>query len=1200
MTGLIDWASARARMIIAIVALSLAAGVYAYTGLPKEGEPDIEIPALFISVPFPGISAEDSEALLVRTMETELADLDGLKIMNATAAENYAGIALEFEFGWDKTKIIADVRDAMSKAETKFPSGADKYSINEFNFSEFPVIIVNLTGKVPERTMTKVAKALQEKLESMDAVLEAPISGDREEMVEVLIDPLRLEAYNVTANELISVVRNNNQLIAAGEISSEQGAFSVKIPSSFNEPADVYDLPVKTNGDRIITLGDLAEIKLTFEDRAGTARFNGENTVAIQVVKRRGFNLIDMAEEVKSLVRDEARSWPKDLQVAVKVGTSNDQSNQVASMVGQLEGSVLTAIALVMIVVLVSLGSRGAILVGFAIPTSFLLCFVLLGVMGVTISNMVMFGLILAVGMLVDGAIVVVEYADKRITEGTGPMSAYVEAAKRMFWPVASSTATTLCAFLPMLFWPGVPGQFMGMLPVTLIFVLSASLIVALIFLPIIGGVSGRLSRAFEVVSKLLRKKLPWIIRAALVPLTLFCLFCTTMQLINPSFLFNLDAEQLGIVAYIPGGLGLVLSAFLVSITMGAAEFKREQRKVISGYKRTLFGRFIKLIVGNPIMPLAAIGGIIFLTISVFTYFGQNNYGVEFFVESEPEQAIVYVRARGNLSLKEKDEIVKEAEKIVLSHPGVDSVFAFSGAGGLNQNTAGASSPKDTIGQIQLETIPWERRKNNPDLDGNLVIAELMADLQKIPGIKIEVLELARGPSSPKPVHLRLKGNDWNELLLATQKMRQVFENTEGLTLIEDTRPLPGIDWQINVDVEKAGRFGADVTTVGAMVQLVTRGVLLDTMRVDSSDEEVEIRVRLPENYRILSTLDTLKVRTKDGLVPLSNFITRSPVKKLAEINRIDQKRFFDIKAGVSDGLKTTRIDATGQENEVFINANERIAHLTDYLEKNPLWPDISWEWTGDQEDQAESQAFLSTAFSAALALMFIILLAQFNSFYNSAVVLLAVILSTVGVLIGMLVMQQPFSVIMTGTGIVALAGIVVNNNIVLIDTYQEFAKYLPRIEAIIRTAEQRIRPVLLTTITTMAGLAPMMFGLSLNFINGGYSIDSPTSLWWKQLATAVVFGLGIATMLTLVFTPSLLAIRIWFFTYVAWTGRFLARVGAGKSGKSAQDWALRRAAKRQKNTEIIWEDGFLAGSLVRKNDKETDFKLNAKTHAAE
>ena len=1200
MTGLIDWASARARMIIAIIALSLAAGVYAYTGLPKEGEPDIEIPALFISVPFPGISAEDSESLLIRTMETELADLDGLKKMNATASENYAGIALEFEFGWDKTKIMADVRDAMNKAETKFPAGADKYSINEFNFSEFPVIIVNLTGKVPERTMTRLAKELQEKLESMDAVLEAPISGNREEMVEVLIDPLRLEAYNVTANELISVVRNNNQLIAAGNINSEQGAFSVKIPSSFDEPSDVYNLPVKTNGDRIITLGDLAEIKLTFEDRSGVARFNGETTVAIQVVKRRGFNLIDMAEEVKSLVKAESQSWPRDLQVAIQVGTSNDQSSQVASMVGQLEGSVLTAIALVMIVVLTSLGSRGAILVGFAIPTSFLLCFVLLGVMGVTISNMVMFGLILAVGMLVDGAIVVVEYADKRIAEGTGPMSAYVEAAKRMFWPVASSTATTLCAFLPMLFWPGVPGQFMGMLPVTLIFVLSASLIVALIFLPIIGGVSGRLSRVFENASNLLRKKLPWLIRAALVPLTLFCLFCTTMQLINPNFLMNIESGQLSIISYIPGGIGLILSAFLVSITMGAAEFKRERQKVVSGYRRTLFGRFIKIIVGNPVMPLAAIGGIIFLTISVFTYFGQNNYGVEFFVESEPEQAIVYVRARGNLSLQEKDDIVKEAEKIVLAHPGVDSVFAFAGAGGLNQNTAGASSPKDTIGQIQLETIPWDKRKNKRELDGNLVIAELLADLQKIPGIKIEVLELARGPVSSKPVHLRLKGNDWDELLRATQNMRDIFEQTEGLTLIEDTRPLPGIDWQINVDVEKAGRFGADVTTVGAMVQLVTRGVLLDTMRVDSSDEEVEIRVRLPENYRILSTLDTLKVRTKEGLIPLSNFITKSPVKKLGEINRIDQKRFFDIKAGVVDGLTTTLIDQNGNKTEVFINANERIAHLTKYLEKNPLGSGISWEWTGDQEDQAESQAFLSTAFSAALALMFIILLAQFNSFYNSVVVLLAVILSTVGVLIGMLVMQQPFSVIMTGTGIVALAGIVVNNNIVLIDTYQEFSKYLPRIEAIIRTAEQRIRPVLLTTITTMAGLAPMMFGLSLNFINGGYSIDSPTSLWWKQLATAVVFGLGIATMLTLVFTPSLLALRIWIVTYVVWVGRFLVRIGAGKSGKSAQDWALRRAAKQQKNTEIVWSEGYLASNMAGIKNILSPSTLDAKTQAAE
>ena len=1172
MTGIIDWASQRARMILALIIASLAAGIFSYTGLPKEGEPDIEIPALFISVVFPGISAADSETLLVRPMETELADLDGLKKMTATAAENYAGLALEFEFGWDKAKTMADVREAMNSAEALFPNGAEKYSINELNFSEFPIIIVNLTGDVPERTMTRVATKLQEEIEAMDAVLEAVISGNRDEMVEVTIDPLRLESYNVTAGELINVVQNNNQLIAAGEVDSNQGTFSVKIPSSFNEAQDIYDLPVKTNGDRVVTLGDLAKIKLTFVDRAGTARFNGENTVALQVVKRKGFNLIGTAKDVRSLVEKESQNWPTNLKAAVDVGTSNDQSRVVDSMVRQLEGSVLTAIALVMIVVLTSLGTRAALLVGFSIPTSFLLCFVLLGLMGVTISNIVMFGLILAVGMLVDGAIVVVEYADKRISQGTGPMKAYVEAAKRMFWPVVSSTATTLCAFLPMLFWPGVPGQFMGMLPVTLIFVLSASLIVALIYLPILGGVSGRLSRFFENSSDWLRNVLPWFIRLLLVPVIVLSLFFSILQVVNPNLLLSIEPDKLGPMASLPGVAMFIASAFMASIVLGSVEIRKRQKNVQAGYRRTLFGYFIKFIAGNPVMPLIAIAGVIAFTSFIFTTFGKNNYGVEFFVEGEPEQAIVYVKARGNLSLTEKDILVRQAELIVNAHPGVESVFSFAGAGGLNQNTAGASAPKDTIGQIQLETIPWENRRGNSDLDGNKIIAELSNALSALPGIEIEILELERGPASPKPVHLRLKGENWNDLLNTTAQMRNIFDQTEGLIQVEDTRPLPGIDWQIDVDVEKAGRYGADVATVGAMIQLVTRGILLDTMRVDSSDEEIEIRVRLPEEDRFLSTLDNLKVRTADGLVPLSNFISRKPVAKLAEINRIDQKRYFDIKAGIEPNLKRTVISDDGIESEVFINANERIAFLTNYLQENPLPPGISWEWTGDQADQAESQAFLSSAFAAALVLMFIILLSQFNSFYNSFVVLIAVVLSTVGVLIGMLVMQQPFSIIMTGTGIVALAGIVVNNNIVLIDTYQELSRYLPKVEAIIRTAEQRIRPVLLTTITTMAGLAPMMFGLSLDFVNGGYSVDSPTALWWKQLATAVVFGLGTATMLTLVFTPALLAARVWVVIYILWIARLLVRIGASRRGKVAQDWALNRMARKTKPAEIIWD----------------------------
>ncbi|MEM9709078.1 MAG: efflux RND transporter permease subunit [Pseudomonadota bacterium] len=1234
MTGIVDWAASRARMVIAFVILSLLAGIFSYVNLPKEGEPDIEIPAIVVSLPFPGISAEDSEALLVKPMETELSDLDGLDSMISTAAEGYANIVMEFEFGWDKTKTLADVRDRMSKAEASFPDGFEQYTITEFNFSEFPIIIVNLSGAIPERTLLAVAKDLQDRLEGLEPVLEAALAGHRDEMVEVVIDPLRLEAYNVTATELVNVVTSNNQLIAAGEIDGSAGAFAVKIPSSFDEQQDIYDLPIKVDGDRVVTLGDLADIRLTFEDRPGTARFNGETTVALQVVKRKGFNVIDTAELIKAEVALESETWPPELSAAINVGTSNDMSRQVGSMVNQLESSVMTAVALVMIVVLAALGTRSALLVGFAIPTSFMLCFAFLAVMGVPISNIVMFGLILAVGMLVDGAIVVVEYADKRIQEGSGPMSAYVEAAKRMFWPIVSSTATTLCAFLPMLFWPGVPGEFMGMLPVTLIFVLSASLIVALIYLPVMGGVAGRISRIFERGADALRRSAPWWVRLLLVPVALFVLFTGALQVVNPAYLLGAAGAGSGFGAIIGAVLFLGGAAF-ASITIGAAKFERRGGRIRAGHRRTAFGHLIKLIAGNPVMPIVSIGAIIFFVISVFGYFGANNNGVEFFVESEPEQAIVYVRARGNMSLAEKDALVEEVEAVILAEPGVDNAFAFAGAGGLNANTGGASSPLDTVGQIQIETIPWEERPafaasrddvTLAELDGDLVLERLQAEMDKIPGIETEILNLAQGPASGKPVHLRIKGDDWDALLATTALAREKFEATPGLIDIEDSRPLPGIDWQIDVDVEAAGRYGANVATVGGMVQLVTRGLLLDTMRVDTSDEEIEIRVRLPEDDRVLSTLDSLKVRTDDGLVPLSNFISRTPVPSLGLINRVDQQRYFDVKADVTPGLfkatdgdgaeqailaivpdlgegetpprgsipapngnAYTLVSATGDlpSSEIAsgvetgdlslapINPNERIAALTEWIQaESPIPATLDWEWTGDQEEQEESGAFLQSAFSGALGLMFIILLAQFNSFYNAFLVLTAVVLSVTGCLIGMLVMGQPFSIIMTGTGIVALAGIVVNNNIVLIDTYQEYSQYMPRLEAIVRTAEARIRPVLLTTITTMAGLAPMMFGLSLDFIGGGYTVDSPTALWWKQLATAVVFGLGTATFLTLIFTPSMLALRVWIETGAYRSLASLAALSRGSGSRTARDIALRRSARKVKEPEIVWDTG--------------------------
>jgi len=806
----------------------------------------------------------------------------------------------------------------------------------------------------------------------------------------------------------------------------------------------------------------------------------------------------------------------------------------------------------------------------------------------------------------------VTEYADKRIAAGDGPMRAYVRAAERMFWPVIASTATTLCAFLPMLFWPGVAGEFMGMLPVTLIFVLTASLIVALVFLPVMGGVTGRMARCVGQMSDGLRR-LPWLLRLPFAALSVAGMWLGAMLLLNPGYLTGGTQAAQTALQLLPGAALMMVSAIGVSVSFGALAIRRQPKSIDASRHYGVTGWLAKFLVSNPVMPVVAVVAVFAFVMSVFQYYGANNRGVEFFVETEPEQGIIYIRARGNLSLAEKDALVRQAEQVAIDTEGVESVFAFAGDGGLNTNTGGTGAPNDAVGQVQFELTHWQARTNDPEMSGSRIVERMQERLSDIPGIYAETLIQSGGPAGAKPVHLRLTGQDFGSLEAAVEQVRAKFGDTAGLFGLEDTRPVPGIDWQINVDTEVAGRFGADVQTIGGMVQLVTRGLLLDTMRVDTSEEEIDIRVRLPERDRLLSTLETLRVQTNFGMVPLSNFITTETVSSRSRIDRIDQQRYFDVKADVRPNLEQI-VDADGNVvrvvnradthpddhapgSEAFnratdlraeiarndwrvvpINATERIETLTNWLQTEAELPNgVSWEWTGEQQDQQESQTFLIYAFGAALGLMFVILLTQFNSFYNSVLVLLAVILSSAGVLIGMIVMEQTFSVIMTGTGIVALAGIVVNNNIVLIDTYQSYAKIMPRIEAIIRTVEARIRPVLMTTITTMAGLTPMMLGISLDFANGGYSIDSPTALWWKQLATAVVFGLGVATVLTLMLTPAMLALRVWI-EKGAYRGALGLRWLFAKGGSAARrDRELHKKLARVRDTELIWDTGLPA-----------------------
>ncbi|MEM9147153.1 MAG: efflux RND transporter permease subunit [Pseudomonadota bacterium] len=1084
MADLIGWCAERARMVLALCLVSLAAGLVSYVSLPKEGEPDIDIPVLYVSVGLPGVSAADSERFLVKPLEQELRGLEGLVEMTAYGAVDHAAVLLEFDFGWDKAATIADVRALVNRAEAEFPDNTEEPTITEVNLSQFPIFVVSLSGEVPERTLLHLAKDLQRDIEGLPAVLEAELSGHREEMIEVLVDPLKLESYDITAEALLETVARNNRLVAADSVESGTASFQVNVPGAFERPQDVTDLPIKVSGDRVVRLSDLAEIRRTFEDPVGRARLNGERSVSLQVSKRIGENIIATVATVRALVDESTGKWPEPLQRAVRVDFSMDQSASVEDMVGQLENSVITAMIMVMIVVLAALGFRSALLVGIAIPGSFLLSFGLMAALGMSVNNMTMFGLILAVGMLVDGAIVVVEHADKLIKRGEGPMRAYTAAARRMFWPIASSTATTLCAFLPMLLWPGMPGEFMGQLPVTLIFVLSGSLIVALIYLPVIGGVLGRVTRALR----------PTAVASQVEP----------------------------------------------------------PRK-----GRTPFGRFVALAVMNPIGPLVALGLAITAMVGVLQYYGENNNGVEFFVETDPDRAIVHVRARGNLSLAQADRLVRMAEERIAGIDGIVAVFATAGSGGVDLGAVG-DAPSDSVGTLLIELAPWSERG-----PGQAILDEVTRRIGTLPGAYTELIKQEDGPQQGKPIQLLVAGDNWPALKEAAIIARAKFEAMPGLVQIDDTLPLPGIEWRLTVDREAAGRYGADIATIGPMVQLVTRGVLLDTMGVEGADEKIDIRARLPEPYRHLSTLETLRVSTNRGLVPLENFVTREAAPKLEVINRRDTERFYLVRADVD--AETSDI-ATIEALERWIE------------EERPFPEGIRAQFTGDREEQEESMAFLGKAFAGALGLMFVILLAQFNSLYNALLVLSAVVLSVAGVLVGMLVMGQKFSIIMTGTGIVALAGIVVNNNIVLIDTFQDYARRMNRLEAIVKTAEDRIRPVLLTTITTIAGLLPMMLATSFDFGTGTLATGAPTALWWVQLATAVVFGLGTATVLTLLVTPAALALREWVTLGAYRGGRWvfeILRATVSPAARLRPYWRDRRehrALARQPLPEIQWE----------------------------
>ncbi|TBR42160.1 efflux RND transporter permease subunit [Marinomonas agarivorans] len=1025
MITLINAALSRSRTVLMFFALLMIMGITSYHNIAKESRPDITIPTVYVSVTLDGISPEDSDSLLVHPLEKELKSLEGLKKVSSTASESHASVTLEFESGTDIDEALVDVREKVDNAKNELPADADDPTIHEINLATFPVIRINLHGDIDFSVLSTLASDLQETVETIPGVLEAEISGDREELAEIVISPQQLETYNLSLSEVANVFASNNQLVAAGTLDTGAGRFSLKVPGLLKTESDIFNLPIKADGDKVVLLKDIATGQLTFKDPQSYARLNGKTSITLGVSKRVGANTINIIEATKKAVVEESQNWPKEVQYTL----TQDESKEISRSLNDLFNNVVSATLLVMIVIVAFLGVRTSLLVGLAIPGAFLMGILILHLQNYTLNIVVLFALILSVGMLVDGAIVVTEYADRKLSEGASKVQAYSEAAQRMAWPITASTATTLAVFMPLLFWPDIIGEFMRYMPITIIATLSSSLIMALIVIPTIGSIIGK-KGAYSAANQR-----------------------------------TLTLTETGDLTQLTG--------------------------VTGGYTR-LLTKLIK----RPWLVLISCIALLIITIFVYGKFGK---GVEFFPASEPEFASLEIRARGDLSLDEKDDIVRQIESLIIGHPDLKSVISTTVAKPGNQG-----SP-DSIGTLSLEFIDWYERRPAEE-----ILAEIRQRTDLVRGVVIEAKVDQGGPQSGTDIELELSSDFSNILDQTADRIIEEFSQRDEIVTVNDNRSLPGIEYQINIDRAQASRYGVDVSTLGNVIKLVTNGITVTDFLPEGADDQIDVTIRYPVNNRSLEQLDNIMIPSNVGPIPISNFIDRRAMDKQGNINRVDGKKVVNINADVKDGLVVDNV----------------IKAIAAELEEVGLPKEVNYRFRGNTEDQQKSSNFLASAFGVAFFIMAIILVTQFNNFFQCILILSAVIFSTMGVFIGLLAKGEPFGIVMSGVGVIALAGVVVNNNIVLIDTFNSLrAQGMMVKEAAIRTGAQRLRPVLLTTATTILGLLPMVYQLNIDLVGQAISVGAPSAQMWTQLSTAIAGGLLFATPLTLLLTPCLLVL---------------------------------------------------------------------------
>lgn len=1080
-------------------------GMFAYRTMPKESFPEIVIPTVYVGTAYPGNSPVDMENLISRPIEKELKSINNLKDVSSTSIQDFSSIVVEFNPNVEISKAIQDVKDAVDKAKSELPNDLDRDpDVLEVNTSEFPIMNVNISGNYTEQELKIYGEYLEDEIEKLTEISSADLSGTIEREIRINADLYKMEALGVTFSDISSAVSDENVTISGGNILSGDFRRTLRIDGEFEKPIEIEDVIVKTENNNIVYLRDVAEVDDTYKERESFARSKKLPVVTINVIKRSGENLLDASDKIKALIEEvKVNKFPEDLEVTI----TNDQSKTTRSQVDNLENSIISGVILVVLVLMFFLGFRNALFVGIAIPLSMFISFLVLNSLGVTLNLMVLFSLILALGMLVDNGIVVVENIYRLMQEGKSAVRAAKEGVGEVAWPIITSTATTLAAFLPLAFWDDIIGEFMKYLPITLIIVLSSSLFVALVINPVLTA----LFMKVQDVDKKKPVQKPMIVAAVLTALAIICYFLSWIALGNLLFLaalliiFN--------VFFLRRAIRWFQNVFLVRLE---DLYEKTLLFALRGYKPYLF-----------------FGGTLLLLILSLALLFVSAPKVLFFPDNQPALISIYVEKPIGTDITSTNKFMEEFEDdlFALLDPYdeiIESVITQigEGTGDPMEGPSQASTPHKA-----KVTIGFEEYQYREGINTNEIMEKIRELAEGYPGVLMTVGKQQNGPPVGKPINIEVTGENFEQLITYVNSVREHI-NESGIQGIEELKSdleLGNPELILHIDREKARRFGLSTATIANELRTALFG--LEVSKFKEGEDDYPIQLRLADKFRYdINALLNKKISFRDKFgnkkeIPISSVASLEYSSTYGSVKRKDLERVITLFSNVNDGYNATEI-------------NNQIKRL---LQDFEVPEGINISFTGEQEEQAKSAEFLTRALLISVSLIFLIIVAQFNSITTPFIIMASVILSTIGVFLGLVIFNMDFVIIMTGIGIISLAGVVVNNAIVLID-YTDLIRSRKReelnisedqnlskedlLDSIVKGGKTRLRPVLLTAVTTVLGLIPLAIGMNIDFygllssFEPKFYIGGDNADFWGPMAWTVIYGLTFATFLTLVVVP--------------------------------------------------------------------------------